>query len=84
MSKGYLKHKDPNRLLTIGPNLGDYTHRKEVSRLEKGKKKKQKKHKDPNRLQKIGPNLGDYTQWVRLRAPTGRKVSRLEEAIKEI
>src|ERR1041385_3710303 len=35
--------------------------------------------KDPNRLQAIGPNLGDYTQWVRLRAPTGRKVSRLEE-----
>src|SRR3954467_8157600 len=39
--------------------------------------------KDPNRLRTIGPNLGDYTQWVRLRAPTGRKVSRLEEGQKE-
>ena len=41
------------------------------------------RHKDPNRLQTIGPNLGDYTQWVRLRAPTGSKVSRLEEGNKE-
>jgi hypothetical protein len=38
--------------------------------------------KDPNRLQAIGPNLGDYTQWVRLRAPTGRKASRVKENYK--
>src|SRR4051812_36033072 len=40
----------------------------------KARKKKQS-IKDQNRLQAIGPNLGDYTEWVRLRAPTGRKVS---------
>src|SRR3954469_8483934 len=34
---------------------------------------KAKSTKDPNGLQAIGPNLEDYTQWVRLRAPTGRK-----------
>src|SRR3954470_19845915 len=35
--------------------------------------------KDPNRLQAIGANRGGYPQWVRLRAPTRRKVSRLKE-----
>ena len=40
--------------------------------------------KDANRLQTIGPNLGDYAQWVHLRAPTGRKVSRFEDGMKEI
>src|SRR3954468_22852891 len=120
----------PNRLLTIGPNLGDYTQwvrlraptGRKVSRLEEGRRKskehkrsepiannrpesrglhpvgalarthrkkslpiggrqdkKAKSIKDPNRLLTIGPNLGEYTQWVRLRAPTERKVSRLEE-----
>src|SRR4051812_14035147 len=48
-----------------------------------GRQERKARHKDPNRLRTIGPNLGDYTQWVRLRAPTGRKVSRLEEGQKE-
>src|SRR3954469_3485959 len=43
----------------------------------------QKQREDQNRLRAIGPNLGDYTQWVRVRAPTGSKVSRLEEGDKE-
>src|SRR3954469_23745113 len=43
----------------------------------------QKQREDQNRLRAIGPNLGDYTQWVRIRAPTGSKVSRLEEGDKE-
>ena len=34
-------------------------------------------------MQAIDPNLGDYTQWVRLRAPTGRKFSRMEEITKK-
>ena len=45
----------------------------------RGKKSKE----DPNRLQAIDPNLGAYTQWVRLGAPTGRRVSRSEEGTKE-
>ena len=45
--------------------------------------KAHKSKEDPNRLQAIGPNLGDYTQWVRLRAPTVSKVSRLEEGKKK-
>src|SRR3954467_7475632 len=45
-----------------------------------GRPEKQTSMKDLNRLRTIGPNLGDYTQWVRLRAPTGSKVSRLEES----
>src|SRR4051812_12689392 len=48
-----------------------------------GRQERKARHKDPNRLRTIGPNLRDYTQWVRLRAPTGRKVSRLEEGQKE-
>ena len=38
---------------------------------------------DPYRLQAIGLNLGDYTQWVRLHAPTGRKVSRSEDGMRK-
>src|SRR3954471_10376642 len=49
-----------------------------------GEQDKHQKREDPSRLRAIGPNLGDYTQWVRVRAPTGSKVSRLEEGDKEI
>src|SRR3954468_17419307 len=45
--------------------------------------KHQKQREDPNRLRAISLNLGDYTQWVRVHAPTGSKVSRLEEGDKE-
>ena len=82
--------KDPNRLQTIGPNLGDYTQWVRL-RAPTGRKspdlrtaRERKSEKYPNRLRTIDPNLGDYTQWVRLCAPTGRKVCRSEDGIKRI
>ena len=82
--------KDPNRLQTIGPNLGDYTQWVRLH-APTGRKspdlrtaRERKGEKYLNRLRTIGPNLGDYTQWVRSRAPTGRKVSRSEDDIKRI
>src|SRR3954462_15493755 len=35
---------------------------------------------DPNRLQAIDPNLGGYTQWVRWRAPTGKKLPQAQSS----
>src|SRR3954471_18863826 len=58
------------------------THRKKSLPIGGRIEKEATSIKDPNRLQTIGPNLGDYTQWVRLRAPTERKVSQFEEARK--
>src|SRR3954469_1728542 len=35
---------------------------------------------DPSRLHAVGPNLGGYTQWVRWRAPTGKKLPQAQSS----
>src|ERR1044072_4829441 len=83
-----LDSKQSARISGTAPSGGAGAHPLEAKfpDLRKARKtnNEHQRHKDPNRLQTIGPNLGDYTQWVRLRAPTGRKVSRSEDGVKEI
>ena len=35
---------------------------------------------EPSRLHTVGPNLGGYTQWVRWRAPTGKKLHQMQSS----